>query len=91
MSGRCLSLSHLTFYVTNAKQAALNWCMQYGFKPFRFRGLETGHRQQCGHAVRNNEIVLVFVSPYDDTDNSMNAYLIRHGNSIKDIGMFLSL
>lgn len=86
MANKCASLSHLTFYVSNAKQAAVNWCIQYGFKPFKFRGLETGHRDQCSHAVRNNDIVLVFVSPYTDCNKSINSYLVKHGNSIKDVG-----
>lgn len=90
---RCVSLSHLTFYVSNAKQCALNWCMQYGFKPFKFRGLESGHRDQCCHAVTQNNIVLVFVSPYHDgkLNRSINSYIVQHGNSVKDIGKQIEL
>lgn len=85
---RCVGLSHLTFHVSNAKQAALNWCLQFGFKPYRFRGLETGHRDQCSHAVKLNDIVLVFVSPYhnETSNDSINSYLVKHGNSVCDVG-----
>lgn len=86
MMSRCTSLSHLTFFVSNAKQAAINWCMQFGFRPFRFRGLETGHRDQCAHAIRNNDIVLVFISPYHSAETQINSHLVQHGNSVKDIG-----
>ncbi|KAJ6225288.1 hypothetical protein RDWZM_003833 [Blomia tropicalis] len=86
---RCVGLSHLTFHVSNAKQAALNWCLQFGFKPYRFRGLETGHRDQCSHAVKLNDIVLVFVSPYhnETSNDSINSYLVKHGNSVCDVAM----
>ncbi|UXI22652.1 hypothetical protein NH340_JMT08595 [Sarcoptes scabiei] len=87
MMSRCTSLSHLTFFVSNAKQAAINWCMQFGFRPFRFRGLETGHRDQCAHAIRNNDIVLVFISPYHSAETQINSHLVQHGNSVKDIAM----
>lgn len=93
MMGRCVSLSHLTFYVSNAKQAALNWCLQFGFKPFKFRGLETGHRDRCSHAVKLNDIVLVFVSPFHDDkiNEKVNAHILRHGNSVNDVGMSLQI
>lgn len=85
---RCLSLSHLTFYVSNARQAALNWCLQFGFKPYRFQGLETGSRDQCAHAVTLGDNVLVFVSPYNDgkANQIVNSSIVKHGNSVKDIG-----
>lgn len=86
---RCVSLSHLTFYVSNAKQAALNWCLQFGFKPFKFRGLETGHRDRCSHAVKLNDIVLVFVSPFHDevANERVNGHILRHGNSVNDVAI----
>jgi len=63
--------------------------MQFGFKPFKFRGLETGHRDQCSHAVKLNDIVLVFVSPFHDepANDPINSYIVRHGNSVNDVGM----
>ena len=90
---RCVSLSHLTFYVSNAKQAALNWCLQFGFKPFKFRGLETGHRDRCSHAVKLNDIVLVFVSPFHDevANERVNGHILRHGNSVNDVGKSVRL
>lgn len=91
--GRCLSLSHLTFAVANAKQAALAWCMQYGFRPFKFQGLETGSRDRCAHAVTQGDIVLVFVSPYHDepVNQPLHSYIVQHGNSVQDIGKWTHL
>lgn len=87
MLGKCLSISHITFYVSNAKQTALNYCFQFGFKPFRYRGLESGDRFQSSHAVINNNIILVFVSPLINCDQNIiiNNNLIKSGDSVKDI------
>ena len=88
MLGKCLSISHITFYVSNARQMAINYCLQYGFRPFRYRGLENGSRLQTSHSVINNNIVLVFVSPLTQCrDNQLiNAHIITHGDGVKDVG-----
>ena len=90
--GQIESLSHITFYVSNAKQLAINYCLQFGFRPFRYRGLESGHRWQASHAIINNDIVLVFVSPLTNTieNEEINAHIIKHGDTVKDMGQCLS-
>lgn len=60
--GFCKAISHLTFYVGNAKQSAIFYCQQFGFCPWKYQGLETGHRSSCAHAIKLNSIILVFVS-----------------------------
>lgn len=88
MFGKCLSISHITFYVSNAKQTAINYCLQYGFRPFSYRGLESGNRLQTSHAVINNDVILVFVSPLNNSEDNkdINTHIVRHGDAVKDIG-----
>lgn len=87
--GKCLSISHITLYVSNARQMAINYCLQYGFRPLRYRGLESGHRSQASHAVINNDIVFVFVSPLtsDEDNRPINDHIVRRGDAVKDIGI----
>ncbi|XP_054165628.1 4-hydroxyphenylpyruvate dioxygenase-like [Oppia nitens] len=87
MLSKCLSISHITLYVSNARQAALNYCFQYGFRPFRYRGLESGDRLQASHAVINNDVVLVFTSPliYSKLNDHINHHIATHGDAVKDI------
>ena len=89
MLGKCLSISHITFYVSNARQTAINYCLQFGFKPFRYRGLESGDRFQCSHSVVNNDIILVFVSPLLNSEENaiINNDLAKRGDAVKDIGI----
>ena len=93
MLGKCLSISHITFYVSNARQVAINYCLQYGFRPFRYRGLENGYRLQTSHAVINNDIILVFVSPLiQSEDNDMiSSHIVRHGDGVRDVGNYQSI
>ncbi|CAG2171514.1 unnamed protein product [Oppiella nova] len=87
MMSKVMSISHITLYVSNAKQTAINYCFQYGFRPFRYRGLESGDRLQSSHAVINNNVILVFVSPLihcEDNDH-ISGHIARHGDAVKDI------
>ncbi|KAK5645405.1 hypothetical protein RI129_006705 [Pyrocoelia pectoralis] len=83
--GRFLNFHHLTFYVGNAKQAATYFITRMGFQPFAYKGLETGSREYAAHAVKQNKIVFVFVSPYGEMQKDMNEHIIKHGDGVKDI------
>ncbi|KAB0795499.1 hypothetical protein PPYR_12338 [Photinus pyralis] len=83
--GRFLSFHHVTFYVGNAKQASSYFVTRMGFQPFAYKGLETGNREYAAHAVKQNKIIFVFVSPYEETQKEMNAHLVKHGDGVKDI------
>ncbi|CAG2112348.1 unnamed protein product [Medioppia subpectinata] len=87
MLSKCVSISHVTLYVSNARQTALNFCLQYGFSPFRYRGLESGDRLRSSHAVINNDVVFVFVSPLIHCEDNHNicTHITRHGDAVKDI------
>jgi 4-hydroxyphenylpyruvate dioxygenase len=54
---------HIHWYVGNAKQAALYYVSQFGFRHLAYRGLETGSRVLASHVVRNGEITFVLTSP----------------------------
>ncbi|KAG5898153.1 hypothetical protein JTB14_034009 [Gonioctena quinquepunctata] len=84
-NGRFLYFDHLTFYVGNAKQAASYYITRLGFEPIAYKGLESGSRDYVYHAVRQNQIVFVFVSPYEPNEKDLNQHLMKHGDGVKDI------
>lgn len=53
---------HITWYVSNAKQAAQYYITKFGFKQIAYKGLETGSRTIAAHVVSNGNIKLVFQS-----------------------------
>lgn len=57
------SFHHLELYVSNAKLFSAYLCSHMGFRPYAYKGLETGTRHIASHAVRNGTIVLVLTSP----------------------------
>ncbi|XP_039261804.2 4-hydroxyphenylpyruvate dioxygenase-like [Styela clava] len=76
---------HLRFWVGNAKQAADFYCMHMGFKPFAYKGLETGTRDVVSHVVKQNDIIFVFVSSLNPGNKVMGSYLSKHGDGVKDV------
>lgn len=83
--GRCEHFDHITFWVSNAKQAASYYSVHFGFKPLAYKGLETGSRQIVAHVVQQQAITLVFVSPLKPNDSLMGNHLVQHGDGVKDI------
>lgn len=83
--GKFLHFDHIRFWVGNAKQTASYYCTRMGFEPFAYRGLETGSRNVCSHAVRQNKIVYVFESALLPDNEEMGRHLVRHGDGVKDV------
>jgi 4-hydroxyphenylpyruvate dioxygenase len=83
--GRLVNFDHITFWVGNAKQAASYYCNHVGFKPFAYKGLETGSREVVSHAVRQNKIIFVFSSSLNPGNEIMSQHMSRHGDGVKDI------
>ena len=83
--GRLINFDHITFWVGNAKQAASYYCNHLGFRPFAYKGLETGSRELVSHAVNQNKIVFVFTSPLNPGNEVMSVHMNRHGDGVKDI------
>jgi 4-hydroxyphenylpyruvate dioxygenase len=83
--GSFIAFDHITFWVGNAKQAAEYYCIRMGFKPFAYRGLETGERSVASHAVKQNKIIFVFQSALNPGHKVMGDHLVTHGDGVKDI------
>jgi 4-hydroxyphenylpyruvate dioxygenase len=85
MNGKFVAFDHVRFYVGNAKQAAYWYCANFGFKPFAYRGLETGSRQITSHAIRQDKIVFVFESALLPGNKELGEHLVQHGDGVKDV------
>jgi len=83
--GKFLHFDHIRFWVGNAKQSASYYCTRLGFEPFAYRGLETGSRTVCSHAVKQNQIVYVFESALLPDNQEMGTHLVKHGDGAKDV------
>ncbi|CAH0751285.1 unnamed protein product [Diatraea saccharalis] len=83
--GRFVSFDHLTFWVSNAKQAASYYVSRFGFEPVAYAGLETGSRQTASYVVRLNKITFVLQAQYDPVETSFNKEVAIHGDFVKDI------
>lgn len=73
--GRFLSFDHLTFYVSNAKQAASYFITRMGFEFLAYQGLETGHREYSKHAVKQNQVI--YVNYFNHTMNHKRFFLFE--------------
>ncbi|XP_034033418.1 4-hydroxyphenylpyruvate dioxygenase [Thalassophryne amazonica] len=83
--GRFVRFHHVTFWVGNAKQAAMFYCDKMGFEPFAYKGLETGSREVVSHVIRQDKITFVFQSPLNPGNEEMGAHMMKHGDGVKDI------
>ncbi|KAF7630918.1 4-hydroxyphenylpyruvate dioxygenase [Meloidogyne graminicola] len=77
---RFVCFDHIRFWVGNAKQAAHWYCINFGFHPFAYRGLETGSRR-----IKQNKIIFVFESALLPENEEIGKHLIKHGDGVKDI------
>uniref|UniRef100_A0AAY4EP57 4-hydroxyphenylpyruvate dioxygenase n=1 Tax=Denticeps clupeoides TaxID=299321 RepID=A0AAY4EP57_9TELE len=83
--GRFVKFHHVTFWVGNAKQAAVFYCDKMGFEPFAYKGLETGSREVVSHVVKQDKILFVFESALNPGNEEMGEHLVKHGDGVKDI------
>lgn len=84
-TGRVDSFDHVTFWVGNARQAAVFYMTQLGFEPLAFRGLETGSRDVACHVLRLNETIIQLVSPVEPNNRELGEFLASHGDAVKDV------
>jgi hypothetical protein len=47
-----------------------------GFLPLGYKGLETGSREVCSHAIRQNNAIFVFQSPLNPGEQVMGQHLM---------------
>jgi 4-hydroxyphenylpyruvate dioxygenase len=83
--GRYLGFDHITFWVSNAKQAASFYCARMGFEEIAYRGLETGDRNVVSHVVCQNNAIFNFQSPLNPDDKELGPHIIKHGDGVKDV------
>ncbi|KAJ3043925.1 hypothetical protein HDV00_003965 [Rhizophlyctis rosea] len=83
--GRYFGYDHITFWVGNAKQAASFYVTRFGFTPLGYKGLETGSRSVCSHAVAQNGIVFVFQSALEPGNETFGRFCSVHGDAVKDV------
>jgi len=83
--GKFTAFDHMTVWVGNAKQAASFYCTRMGFEPLAYKGLETGSRSVVAHVVRQNKIILNFMSALEPSNKEMGDHLVKHGDGVKDV------
>ncbi|KAF0975200.1 hypothetical protein FDP41_005953 [Naegleria fowleri] len=89
-AGRFLSFDYVEFWVGNALQARDYYISRFGFRPYAYRGLETGSKEIVTHVVRQNDAILAFSSPLLPASKSalareMTAHQAEHGDGVRDI------
>lgn len=94
-----IGYDHVTWYVGNAKQAAMHYCTRLGFKYVAYRGLENGSRSIASWVVSNGQATFVLTSPIrgpgyqaDDISEAekkklqeIHEHLSTHGDAVKDV------
>jgi len=76
--------SHIELYVGNAKQALYYYCIVMGFKPYAYKGPETGNKEFVSYVIKKNKVFLVITTPIVST-HPANDWLKSHGDGVYDI------
>ncbi|ODV92224.1 hypothetical protein CANCADRAFT_84118 [Tortispora caseinolytica NRRL Y-17796] len=86
---------HVTWYVGNAKQAAMYYVSCFGFSLQAYKGLETGSRNIACHVVSNGVVKFQFVSvlralhsiegPEKELCQEIQDHCSKHGDGVKDV------
>uniref|UniRef100_A0A8C7IDL5 4-hydroxyphenylpyruvate dioxygenase n=1 Tax=Oncorhynchus kisutch TaxID=8019 RepID=A0A8C7IDL5_ONCKI len=76
--GKFVKFHHVTFWVGNAKQAAVFYCDKMGFEPVAYKGLETGSREVVSHVIKQDKILFVFESALNPGNEEMGEHLMNN-------------
>lgn len=90
---------HITWYVSNAKQAASYFITRMGFKNLAYRGLETGNKAVTSLVISNNAVNFVFTSALrpsgvqddilSEADKKLlqqiHEHVAKHGDAVSDV------
>src|SRR6476646_10815129 len=79
---------HIEFYVGNAKQAAHYYKTAFGFQSLAYAGPETGIKDRCSYAVRQNKLTFVFTTALR-TDSPIADHVLQHGDGVKVIALMV--
>lgn len=74
------------FYVGNAKQAAHYYQSAFGFQPLAYSGPETGNRETCSYALRQNKLTFVFTSALKKA-HPVAHHVLKHGDGVKFLAL----
>jgi 4-hydroxyphenylpyruvate dioxygenase len=77
---------YVEFYVGNAKQAAYYYMSAFGFQALAYAGPETGMKEKCSYAVRQNKLTIVLTTALR-TDNHIADHVYKHGDGVKAIAL----
>jgi 4-hydroxyphenylpyruvate dioxygenase len=83
--GNYTGFDHVTFWVSNALQAASFYTTRFGFKHVAYRGLETGHRDVVSHVITQDKITFVFQSALNPGNAEFTQHIGEHGDGVKDV------
>lgn len=87
---RFYGFHRIVFYVGNAFQAASYYTSRFGFSFFKYKGLETGHRDAACHVIKNDNIIFEFRTNYNTNDSEgIGEHVLNHGDGVKDIGFLV--
>ena len=84
-----LGTDYIEFYVGNAKQAAMYYKTALGFQSLAYSGLETGDKDKTSYVVIQDKIRLVFTSPMNNDDSDITDHLVKHGDGVKVIALWV--
>jgi 4-hydroxyphenylpyruvate dioxygenase len=77
---------YVEFYVGNAKQSAHYYMSAFGFQALAYAGPETGMKEKCSYAVRQNKLTIVLTTALR-TDNHIADHVYKHGDGVKAIAL----
>ncbi len=83
-----LSIDHIEFYVSNARQAAHFYRTTLGLAPVAYAGLETGVRDRASWVLQRGHVRFVLTSPiHPDLNQEISEHIARHGDGVKDVAL----
>lgn len=77
-------IHHVEIYAGNAKQASFYYRKGMGFSQIAYRGPETGYRDHCSYAMKQNRIFLIITGTMKP-DTEITGWLNKHGDGVRDI------
>ena len=78
--------NHLECFVGNAKQSMYYYCLVMGFKPYAYKGPETGYKDSVSYVIKKNQIYIILTTPLNSSHYA-SQWLKKHGDGVFDIAL----